>query len=119
MNGNIIIEKVREVGAGATYTVIKGSSRNPSLLICWTNIAGRNLGSKTNEIEIGLCRIDEQYILKAETPGNTRMTTSAQGHFYAPGDFVPYAEFNESDSGDVLELCAYGYIVDHPPQLAS
>ena len=117
MHTNIIIEKVRVVGAGSTYTVVKGNSRNASVLICWTNIAGRNLGSKSDEIEIGLCRLEEQYILKAETPGNTRMTTSAQGQFYAPGDFVPYAEFNESDSGDVLELCAYGYIVEHPETL--
>ena len=114
MNDDIIFEKVIEISAGVDFTIVKGNSRNASVLICWTNIAGRNLDSKSDEIEIGLCRIDDQYILKAEAPGNVRMTTSAQGHFYAPGDFVPYAEFEESDSGDRLELSAFGYIVECP-----
>lgn len=111
MHAGIIIVKVREIGAGAVYTTVKAQPRSANDLICWTSICGRNFGSKTNEVEIGLCRIDEQYIIKVAVPGNVRYSIDAQGQWYAPGDFVPYAEFNESDTGDELELYAFGYVV--------
>lgn len=89
MHKNVIIGKNVVVGTGSTYTVVKLSPMSPGTLVCWTNIAGRNRGSKSNEIEIGFMKGDEQYILKVDTPGNTRMTTTVSGRFYAPGDFFP------------------------------
>ena len=109
-SGDTIIAVVRKTSTGATDELLEMGPRSAHELIDWHRIAARNDTDSTTLIEVGLKRNSDEFLIRASNQAALGRTIQTQMDIFATGDYHPYARFSDPDSGDKLELFAYGHV---------
>jgi len=112
MSANSIVRTMSATSDGSTEITLLIDAWPPDVNIRWNWLAACNKDSRGSWTQLILKRASQVYGFT-----RTRQTLSNQSvqiapGVKAPGDFRPGAIFAGSASGDRLEICAFGEIID-------
>ncbi len=108
---DVVIGWLRKLSAGTTDEIIQLETRSKQEIIEWHLIGARNDTDSVTLVEIGLKRNTDNFLLKAAAQSALGKSTQMDVSITATGDYHPYAIFSDPDSGDILELYAFGHVI--------
>lgn len=107
-----IIRALSVVASGGTYDDVILDTYPSTVVIKWRRVVARDFTTSCTRVEIFLLRGSEYYLLKSSAQGTAAISNQTTQVFSTPGDYRVGARFYGASAGDVLELVAYGEIVE-------
>ena len=108
------VSSIRDVISNTSSQDLEFRPARSDQLICYDRIIALDETANPTLITIGLKRGTSEVVLMGGTPAAVGQAIVAEGKFFAPGDYRPFARIIGGSSGDKVVLSVLGYTTDLP-----